>query len=191
METLYFKSIRELQKNKRLLEQKLQVTLELTGKQVRFEGTAVQEYEARIVLEALQFGFSAKKALQLLEEDMMFKQLHIKEFTRRKNMEEVRARVIGREGKTKRAIENITNCTIIIKDTNEIGIIGTTTDVSHAVVGLGNLIRGTKEGNAYAFLERMNAETKKHRSDLGLKDEDNNKNINQTTDSESDEEDDA
>ena len=169
MESIYFKDIRELKKEQKQIEHKIGLSLQIAGKKVAYEGSALQEYETGLVLNAIAFGFSAKKALQLLEPDMGFKILHMKDFTRRKDMEEVRARVIGKEGKTKRTIENITNCTLVIHDDNEIGIIGLLEDIDHAVVGIGNLIRGTKEANAYAFLERMNAESKKYGSDLGLK----------------------
>lgn len=171
METRYISNIKEFQANKRLIEQKLGIVCTLQGRKVTYDAPAFKEYEAGLVLDALVFGFSAKKALMLLEPDMSFKTVHLKDHTRRKDMEEVRARIIGKEGKTKRAIENITNCDLIITDENEVGILGQITDVEHAVVGIANLAKGTKEGNVYAYLERMNAETKRHRSDLGLKED--------------------
>lgn len=164
METLYFKHVKELQNEKEILEKKLGITIEITRKLVKFEGPAVNEYEAKFVLEAMQFGFSAKQAVQLLEEDIIFRKIPIKNFTRRKNLREVRARLIGKEGKTKRTIENIASCEIIINDDeNSIGIICTADELDNATTAITNLIRGTKEANVYGYLERMNAEKKKYR----------------------------
>lgn len=182
METRYLSNSKEFQANKHLLEQKLGITCTLQGRKVTYDAPAFKEYEAGLVFDALIFGFSVKKALMLLEPDMSFKTVHLKDHTRRKDMGEVRARMIGKEGKTKRAIENITNCDLIITDENEVGILGHVTDVEHAVVGLINLAKGTKEGNVYAYLERMNAETKRLRSDLGLKDDEKKQRLKRSAD---------
>jgi ribosomal RNA assembly protein len=176
MNTIYFPKLQELKMHQEELEEKLNVSLSIKGKQVTYEGEAVDEYEAELVLQAMAFGFSYKKAIQLLETDMAYKVIGMKQFTKRKDMEEVRSRVIGKEGKTKRIIEHITDCDIIING-NDIGIIGPSLQVEAAIVGLGNLIRGTKEANTYAYLERHNTDTKRNRSDLGLReDEEKGKN---------------
>ncbi|MSS74908.1 hypothetical protein EXS73_01705 [Candidatus Pacearchaeota archaeon] len=170
MNTVYFPKVRELRTHKEDIEQKLHISIMIQGKKVTYHGEAVYEYTAELVLQAMAFGFSAKQALQLLEPDTTFKVIAMKHFTRRKDMEEVRGRVIGKEGKTKRTIENISDTELIISN-NDIGILGRSIQVEAAIVALGNLIRGTKEANTYAFLERHNKDTKRKRSDLGLKDE--------------------
>lgn len=168
MEELYFKKVRELVKEKNYLENKLKVKITIKGKQVRIEGGAVDEYEASLVLGAMQFGFSAKNALLLLDEQFVFRKIPIKNFTRRKELKEVRARIIGKEGKTKRTIENIASSEVVI-DGNEIGIICPADEIEEATTAITNLIRGTKEANVYSFLERMNADKKNFPDDLGLK----------------------
>jgi ribosomal RNA assembly protein len=109
----------------------------------------------------MQFGFSAKKALTLLNDDITFRKIPIKNFTRRKNLKEVRGRIIGKEGKTKRTIENIADCEVIVNG-NEVGVICTADEVEETTTAITNLIRGTKEANIYGFLERMNKEKKKY-----------------------------
>ena len=54
-------------------------------------------------------------------------------------------------------------------DEFEIGIIASAETIQETVTAITNLIRGSKQGNVYAFLERMNAERKKLSEDLGLK----------------------
>ncbi|MBI2631808.1 hypothetical protein HYW75_02285 [Candidatus Pacearchaeota archaeon] len=162
METLFFDRISEIRKEKNNLERELGVKIKIKGKEVSTEGTSFDEYEARIVLEAIQFGFSSKIALSLRDEHNIFRRIHIKDFTKRKKLEDVRARIIGTEGKTKRTIENISNTHLIIKG-NEVGIIGTAETIEEATTAITNLIRGSKQSNVYHFLERMNAEKKRYR----------------------------
>lgn len=160
MEQYYFKKIRELIKEKSALEKKLNVIITINGKLVKIEGSAIDEYQAGLVIEAMQFGFSAKKALLLLNEDIIFRVIPIKMFTRRKNLKEVRGRIIGKDGKTKRTIENIAECEVEING-NEVGIICSADELEETTTAITNLIRGTKEANVYGFLEKMNANKKK------------------------------
>ncbi len=156
MQTIYFKKLNELRKNKLQLEKKLNTKITIIGRQVTLTSkNPLDEYEASIVLNAMNFGFSAKKALQIKEQEMLFRVINIKHFTRKKNLNEVRARIIGTKGKTKRTIENISNCHILIKD-NEVGIIGNAEDIEEIITGVTNLIRGTKQSNTYRYLEKMN-----------------------------------
>lgn len=167
MKTIYFKNLKKFKENFSILENKLNVKLTIKEKQVIIEGEPVNEYEAFQVLDALNFGFSLKDALTLTNENFVFRKLSIKDFTRRKDMEDVRSRVIGTEGKTKRTIENISGCAIVVNG-NTIGIMGPAESIEEATTGLANLIRGSKQSNVYHFLEKMNA-TKKEKIDLGLK----------------------
>ena len=160
METVYFRKINQVKREKEHLEKKLNVTLQIVGKKVVLEGSPLDEYEATIVLEAIQFGFSIAKALLLKDDQLIFRKLSIKQFTRRKNLEEVRARIIGTEGKTKHTIEEISRCLIVINE-NTVGIIGSAEGIEEATTALMNLIRGSKQANVYRFLERMNAAKKR------------------------------
>jgi ribosomal RNA assembly protein len=155
MESIIFSNTSEVKKAKEELEKKLGITLEIVGKRVTIIGEGINEYEASIVLEAINLGFSAKKALVLLDPDIQFRRINIKDFTKRKNLRDVRARIIGREGKTKRTIEDLTDSTIVVKD-NSIGVIGYADSIENILTALRNLIRGSKEANVYRFLEEMN-----------------------------------
>jgi len=168
METLIFDKTAEVRKNKVELEKKLNVKITITGRKVDFSGEAIDEYEALNVLEAINFGFSAKKALILKESDTSFQHINIRKFTRRKNLDDVRARVIGSEGKTKRTFEELADCSIVVKG-NVVAIIGLASNIDLVVTALTNLIRGSKQANVYNFLERMNSSKRKLGEDLGLK----------------------
>lgn len=169
METIIFEKTREIKKERTSLEKKLNVKITIKGNDVTIEGEPFAEYEAARLISAIQFGFSAKKALTLLEEDTIFRVINIKDFTRRKDMYEVRSRIIGKEGKTRKTVEEISGCFIIIKEDNTLGVIGSAESIDEATTAITNLIRGSKQANVYRFLERMNATKKKQVSDLGLK----------------------
>lgn len=167
MEKIYSEIAEKIALNKEKIEEKLNVKLSIKGKQIEIEGAPVEEYEARTVIEALEFGFRLKDALRLADESIMFRKIPIKNFTNRKNMEEVRGRVIGSEGKTKHTLEEISGCAVAIHN-NHVGIIGPAEDIEEATTAVINLIKGSKQANVYRFLERMNA-AKHDKPDLGLK----------------------
>jgi ribosomal RNA assembly protein len=169
METIFIENSRRIRANKETIEKKTGVKVEVKGRQVIMEGEPIQEYEARRILEALDFGFDLKDALSLVSETIIFRKLNIKNFTRRKDLSEVRGRVIGTEGKTKRALESVSGCAVVLHD-NAVGIIGPAETIEEATTAIGNLIRGSKQANIYRFLERMNT-ARKIKSDLGLKPE--------------------
>jgi len=162
MESIFMENLRELKKNLQEIEKKLELKISIEGKKVTILGSAIKEYEGLMTLEAIKFGFSAKKSLQLLDEDFSFVKIPIKKFTRRKNLKDVRARIIGREGKTKRTLETLSDSDIIINEKeNEIGIICHAESIEEAKTAVQRLIHGSKEANVYRFLEKMNAERKK------------------------------
>lgn len=155
MEEIYFEKTSELKRNLTELQKKLKVEIKLQGKKAVAVGDSIDEYEASLVLEAISFGFSAKKSLLLKDPEMIFRKLQIKNFTKRKNLKEVRARIIGTKGKTKKTIEEISGCYLILKD-NELGIIASVETIEEATLAITNLIKGTKQSNVYRYLERTN-----------------------------------
>jgi len=166
MESIYLEKITEVRKNLRKLKKELNINITLQGRKAIISGDPLDEYTASIVLNAMSFGFSAAKSLQLKDPDMVFQIIHIKDHTRRKNLREVKARIIGKKGRTKRTMENISGSDIIIKD-NHVGIICEAEELDTITTALTNLIRGTKQGNVYGYLEKQNRNKKS--DGLGLK----------------------
>lgn len=167
METINLENPRKIRQNKEALEKKLNVKITVKGKLAEIEGEPVEEYEAITIIDALEFGFPLKDALKLTDENIIFRKLPIKQFTRRKNLKEVRGRIIGTEGKTKRTVEEVSGCAVALHN-NAVGLIGLAENIEEATTALTNLIRGSKQANVYRFLERMNV-AKREKPDLGLK----------------------
>ncbi len=157
METIYTNRIAEIRREKKFLERKLNVEIQITGKKVIVEGSPLDEYEAMTVLEAINEGFSARTAILITSEDFVFEKINIKDFTRRKDMEVVRGRLIGTRGRTKRTIEQISGCEIKIND-NTVSVIGPAENIQYAITAITNVIKGAKQSNVYKYLERINTE---------------------------------
>ena len=171
MQTITLNKTLEIKRTKKDLEKKLNVKLSLVGKQLSIEGDSFEEYEAQLVLEAIDLGFSTEKALLLKNEDFVFRKIHIKDHTRRKNLEEVRGRIIGTRGKTKNTLESLTDSHIMIND-SFVSIISPSANIEEATTAITNIIRGTKQTNAYKFLEKLNQKDFDSKDgDLGLKEE--------------------
>lgn len=160
METIYCDCINRLKKERKFLEKKLKIKISLKRESVVIEGEPLDEYEANLVIEAMNLGFSTETACLLTDEEFLFEKINIKDYTRRKNLEVIRARLIGTHGKTKETIEQISGCKIKIKG-NTIGIIGPADSMEYALTGITNIIKGTKQTNVYKYLEKINTQKRK------------------------------
>lgn len=166
METIEVEKTQNILKAKKEIEAKLKIKLSLKGKVATIEAGPAEEFQALQVLEAINLGFTIKEALTIADEDIVFRKLNIKDYTRRKNLYEVRARVIGSQGSTKRVVEEVSNCFVVIKE-NTVGIIGHYDSIDAATTALKNLIKGSKQSNVYNYLETMNRVERD--DDLGIK----------------------
>ena len=124
---------------------------------------------AEKIIGAVDFGFHVDDALLLTSDDFVLEFIHVKEHTRRKNLKEVRARLIGTEGKARKTIENLTGSEIVISG-NTVGVIVDSAHLDAVVQGIESLIQGAKHGNVFAYLEKQNVSRNKFdEEDLGLK----------------------
>lgn len=150
-------------KNKKKLENVLSINLE-----IKKSGTITiksinkdffSEYIASKVLEAISFGFNLQTALQLKDTEYDFKKLNIKFYSRASQQERARARLIGKKGKTKTTIENLTDCDIILTN-NTVAILGKVNNVKVATKAVESLLRGSKQANIYKYLEKNRSRLK-------------------------------
>lgn len=165
MKTIYLEKIQRILKNKRRLEEELNVRITTNRKEIFIEGEAEDEYIAEKVIDALNMGFPLKVALLIKNEDFVLEILNIKDYTKRHDLKRIRARIIGTGGKTLRALCNLTKCFFEVKN-NDVGIIGHNEYIETAQEGILSIIKGTKHANVYAYLEKHHPEPI---IDLGLK----------------------
>jgi ribosomal RNA assembly protein len=165
METIYCEKVPRIIKNKKKLEDKLNIKIKNRGKEVTIEGKPEDEYVAEKVIDALNFGFPFSIALLVKDEDNILEILNIKDYTKRKDLERIRARIIGKGGKTLATLHQLTKCNFELKD-NQVGIIGDPEYIENAQEAIISLIKGTKQSNVYSHLEKHQV---KPVIDLGLK----------------------
>jgi ribosomal RNA assembly protein len=140
-------------KSRKKLEKELNVKITNKGKEVFIEGSPENEYIAEKVIEALNFGFPFSEALLIKTEDLIFETISIKDYTKSKDLERVRGRIIGKNGKTLKTLSDLTKCFFQLKN-NEAGIIGEPEHIEWAIESVMALSKGTKQANVYAYLEK-------------------------------------
>ena len=100
MQEIYVENLKEVLRSKFRLQKELEIKLTNKGKNVFVNGPANKEFIAIEVLEAIILGFSADRALELTQDGFMLQTVHIKDITKRHDLERVRARIIGTQGRT-------------------------------------------------------------------------------------------
>ena len=160
MKTIYVKSARKVIQHKKELEDKLGVKIIIKGTNISVKGKELKEYFASRVLEAIDYPFLVEDALLLKDEDFLFEVIDIKDHTYRSDLGVIKGRIIGRSGKTLKVLGDLTGCEVVVKD-NHVAIIGKAEDIKHAQQAIISLIKGSKQGNVYGTLERVNRRKRK------------------------------
>ena len=171
MKKIISKKYPRIVNNKKRLEKELGIKITNRRSEISISGEPKKEYVAEKVIRALDFGFPFEDALEIKLLGLSFQVINIKEYSNSKNLERVRARIIGTEGRTLKTLSQLTESYFQIKD-NELGIICDEDMKRKVLEAVKMLIRGTKHSNVYAFLEKMDF---RPTEDLGIKDSFKNK----------------
>ncbi|HLE54413.1 MAG TPA: KH domain-containing protein [Thermoplasmata archaeon] len=116
--------------------------------------------KARDIVQAIGRGFSEERAFRLLDDDVYLEVLDIKDFARsRARVEQVRARMIGTRGKTRRIIEELTTVDMSVFG-HTVSLLGPTFEMAIAREAVIMLLRGSEHATVYRFLERKRADIK-------------------------------
>ena len=168
--TISVGKIKKIKKAVPKIEDKIKIHFTFGKNKISFKGDELNEFLTEEVVRALEFGFSIEDSLLLLEDSYKLKFINIKEHTKRRNLHDVRSRVIGRRGKAIRTIENLTGSNMVVME-NKVGLILNYESAEMTMQAIESLIQGSKHGNIYSYLEKQR--TKKFKEsfeDLGLKD---------------------
>ncbi|MDR3102270.1 MAG: KH domain-containing protein [Methanocalculaceae archaeon] len=147
------------------LEKLLGVTLEIDSRDglvsIETEEDALAEIRSMEIIKAIGRGFSPGRAQRLLEDDEMILDLIdiSDDADTPQKMSRVRGRIIGRDGKAREQIENMTGTYISVYG-KTIGIIGLPDQVNDAHTAVLMLIRGSDHSNVFNFLDRKKKEAK-------------------------------
>lgn|SRR3989338_8312489 len=118
-------------------------------------------YTAREIIKAVGRGFNPDVAKLLLKPDYIFEVIDLNEYAKSKDaMLRLKGRVIGKEGKSRRLIEELTECNISVFG-KTISIIGLPESAANARRAVESLLRGSPHSNVYNWLEKKRRESKK------------------------------
>lgn len=130
-------------------------------------------FRAKDVVTAIGRGFSPEKAFRLLEdENTILEIIDLRQIFGKSesDMRRVRGRIIGRDGKTRRIIEELTETYISVYG-HTVGIIGDFEKAQIAREAIDMLIKGAMHGTVYHYLHRKRREIKKQMLELWEKPE--------------------
>jgi ribosomal RNA assembly protein len=118
-------------------------------------------FRMRDVLRAIGRGFSPENAMKLLDDDIYYEEFDIREFSgkSKKRILQVRSRLIGSGGKTRRLIEDLTDCQLSIKG-NTVALIGDIEGMKVASKAVMMILNGSEHSSVYSFMERKRKDLK-------------------------------
>ena len=117
------------------------------------------EYAARNVIFAFGRGFGMAVAERLLKDDYYFQIMDLRQlFGNKRRLQEIKARLIGTDGRTKRYIELVSSAKVAVYG-DTVSIIGRITEIGEAEAAIKSIINGRGHRKAYT---RMEAAHRRH-----------------------------
>jgi ribosomal RNA assembly protein len=113
------------------------------------------------VVTAVGRGFSAEKAVRLLEDEMYLSVMDIRDYVGKKatHVARMRARVIGSKGRTRKLLEELTGAFVSVQG-NTVAVIGDTLQLDVVTRALDMLLSGSEHSAVYKYLEGNRAKLK-------------------------------
>ncbi len=108
------------------------------------------------VVKAVGRGFNPDKAMRLFDDDEYLEVVDLKEFVgdRNNQITRIRSRLIGKDGKTRRIIEDLTGCDMVIYG-NTVSLIGNSISLPVAKHAVGLILQGSEHATVYHYLENQ------------------------------------
>ena len=113
------------------------------------------------VIKAIARGFSPEKAYRLMEDEMYLHVIDIHDYVGKsqKHLRRIKARIIGKNGKTRRIIEGMTGAFLSIYG-GTVSILGDFNGVEVSKTAVDMILNGSEHSTVYKFLERKRREAK-------------------------------
>ena len=160
---------------KNVIERKLSVSLDVDSENGSVQITLPASsddptvlFRAKEVVTAIGRGFAPDHAFRLLDdEEIMFEVIDLREIVGRSpsDLKRLKGRVIGKEGKTRKIIEELSEANISVYG-HTISIIGYPDQSAIAREAVRMLINGSLHGTVYRFLHKKRRDLKKQRLQL-------------------------
>jgi ribosomal RNA assembly protein len=147
---------------KEKFEKKFHCTLTIdskTGELLISSENALDTFLMQLITSAINSGHNPEHAFLLEDENMILDTIDVKTIIKdHKRLKVVMGRIIGKEGSTRKAIEEITKCFISVKD-HYVSVIGPYENVQLVHEALEMLIAGGSHKSFYSYLERNKLDT--------------------------------
>ena len=117
---------------------------------------------ARDIVVAIARGFSPERALTLVDDDIVLDVIDLRETFGRneRDIARLKGRVIGREGKIRRLIEEMTSAKVSVYG-HTIAMIGLYENVTAAREAIELILKGKQHSTVYKLLRKIKSEAKK------------------------------
>ncbi len=155
---------------KKVIEEKTGATLEVDSESgtvvIESEGDPIKALKAAEVIKAIARGFSPEKALRLLDvEDLALDIIDLSAITDSPaDLKRIKGRIIGRNGKTREVIEQMSGSKISVYG-KTISIIGDAEQQATTREAINMLLDGAPHGAVYGYLEKRRRELKRSQMD--------------------------
>jgi ribosomal RNA assembly protein len=160
---------------KRKLEKATNTKIEVDSKEgdvFIYGEDGLKIFETREVVKAVGRGFNPQTAMKLLDMDYTFDVVRMGDFAPTKNSElRLKGRVIGKEGRTRALIEQMTEAYVSVYG-KTIAIIGKPESMIIAKRAVIMLLQGSQHSNVYSWLEKKR-KTLKYQEDYWENGEEN------------------
>ncbi len=115
-------------------------------------------------VKAIGRGFSFEKSLALYNDGIQLAVISLREFAKAKShrLHEMRARLIGKDGRTREIMEELTGTNICVYG-DTVSVIGDLIPIQYAIHGIEMIVNGRKQRTVYQFLEKATREIKTKR----------------------------
>ena len=121
-------------------------------------------WKARDIVQAIGRGFSPQRAFALLDDDVYLRIINLEEFgTTPNQIRRLKGRVIGKGGKTRRNIEELTETFVTVMG-NTIGVIGEVENQQVAVNAIVRLLRGAEHSTINRYLNTQRRQIKRRKA---------------------------
>lgn len=122
--------------------------------------------QAEEVVRAIGRGFSPDNAQALFGEDQFLAVIDMRDHVghRESRLRQVRGRVIGEKGRTRRMIEELTGCRVAVQG-NTVALIGEGQGLEAGKRAVDMILSGSEHSSVYGFLERKRKEMRLHMLD--------------------------
>lgn len=157
---------------KRQIEEFTHTNLEIDSKEgdVSVSGEdALALYSTREIIKAIGRGFNPDIAMLLTKQDYGFEVITLPEADKKNHLTRIKGRIIGTEGKTRRIIEEMTECFLSVYG-KTVSIIGRSDTLHLARKAIEMIIKGSPHSGVYQWLEKMHRQYKRREFEENIDD---------------------